>query len=292
MPAVLCGLKCFDVPVATTASGVAREFAASLNPALNGAGCPVQVYRLEPVEPDVQLSADDLVACTIPGWRFDFTALEDLFCQFEDLRAEHDKLLIQYSSTKEILLSLNASLEAAEALEAPPAVVPVQRRGPGDSSTRGNRREVREVEQLKMQLTQSEKKQQETKASVLALRSEFMHLVDCISAAGGPKGPASFELPAVMKELDNTGWPQAIQSPQHTPSDAGRPGSGAGGADTAKPRHGSQPPTAPGARRPMGSPRVYRSPGTFTPAHERRGARPRGVHQRSGHSAGASMRQV
>lgn len=287
MPGVLCGLKCFDVPIASTAGSVAREFSASLNPALNGAGCPVEVYRLERVAPDVQLAADDVVVCSIPGWEFDFASLEDLHCQFEELRGEHDNLIVQYSRTKEILISLNASVEASEDAT-------TQRRpassGAGDMSSRGGGGNRREVEHLKTQLTQSEKKQQETKATVMALRNEFMQLVDMMTAAGGPKGQAVFELPQVMKELDtNVKGSWSHQSPQHSPCETERPGPGAHGADAAKPRHVSQPPMVPGARRPIGSPRVYRSPGTYTTP--RPGARPRGVHQRSGHSGGASTRQ-
>jgi hypothetical protein len=253
MPAVLCGLKCFDVPVSSTAGSLAREFSASLNPALNGAGCPVEVYRLERLGPDVQLAPDDLVVCHIPGWQFDFAALEELHRQVEELRLEYDNLDVQYNRTKEILISLNASVEANEAVESP-----TTRRGLGtDSRPRDHRREV---EQLKMQLTQSERKQQETKATVMALRSEFMHLVDMMS------GPGS-----VAQNIDVA-------------------------ADLLKPpRQLSQPPVTPGSRRPIGtgSPRTYRAkwdaPTSFTTP--RPCARPRGVHQRNGHSAGASVRQ-
>lgn len=296
MPAVLCGLTCFDVPTASTASAVAREFSASLNPALNGAGCPVEVYRLEKVAPDVQLLADDVVVCSIPGWQFDFASLEDLHCQFEELQSEHDNVMVQYSRTKEVLISLNASIEATEGLEAAAAG---QRRaggaasggGGGDVSSRGGNR--REVEQLKTQLIQSEKKQQETKATVVSLRHEFMQLVDMMSGAGGAKCQANFELPSVMKELDaNVNLP--LQSQQYNPYEADRPNSAVVAAervaaDAAKPRHVSQPPTAAhGARRPVGSPRVLRAQGAHTTP--RPGARPRGLHQRSGHSAGATIR--
>jgi hypothetical protein len=150
MPAVLCGLKCFDVPVSSTAGGVALEFSASLNPALNGAGCPVEVFRLERIAPDVTLSAEDLVVCNVPGWQFDFASLEELHRQLEELRLEHENLIVQYSRTKEILISLNASVEAGEAIEVSP-----QRRGLGETSSVSHRREV---EKLRMQLTQSEKK--------------------------------------------------------------------------------------------------------------------------------------
>lgn len=280
MPPVLCGLKCFDVPVSSTARDVAREFSASLNPALNGASSAVEVYRLVPVAPDVQLAADDIVVCSIPGWQFDFASLEELHRQFEELRSEHENLIVQYSRTKEALISLNTSVEASEAADS--------RRSGGDNNARGRR----EVDQLKLQLTQSEQKQKETKATVMALRNEFMHLVDMMTATGGPKCQAAFELPSVMREVDTNvkgRWPEAMQSPQINPCEADRPaGGGALVADVGKPRNVSQPPMTLGSRRPAGSPRVYRTPGTYTTP--RQGARPRGVHQRSGHSAGASMR--
>jgi hypothetical protein len=284
MPAVLCGLKCFDVPVATTASGVAREFFASLNPALNSAGCAVDVYRLELVQPDVQLSAEDLVVCSIPGWQFDFAALEDLHHQFEELRLEHDKLLVQYSRTKEALMACSTSNEVADVVD-----TPVQRRNPGsDANIRSGN--VKEVEQLKMQLTQSEKKQQETKATVLALRKEFMQLVDFMHDAGGGKCYQYLELPNVAS-LTKGSWPPSTQSPQPIPSETDRPNSGAGSQvfEAAKTRHGSQPPMVPAARRPIVSPRVHRPAGVFSTPRTA-GARPRGVHQRGGHSAGASIR--
>jgi len=284
MPPVLCGLKCFDVPVSSSARDVAREFSASLNPALNGASSAVEVYRLVQVAPDVQLAADDIVVCSIPGWQFDFASLEDLHRQFEELRSEHENLIVQYSRTKEALISLNSSVEASEAADS-------RRGGGGDSNARGRR----EVDQLKLQLTQSEQKQKETKATVMALRNEFMHLVDMMTATGGPKCQAAFELPSVMREVDTNvkgRWPEAMQPPQSNICEADRPAGGnALAADAGKPRNVSQPPMTSGTRRPNnGSPRVYRTPATYTTPRQQ-GARPRGVHQRSGHSAGASMRQ-
>lgn len=279
MPAILCGLKCFDLPGTTTAGSVASEFTASLNPALSGAGCPVEVYRLQLVAPEAELSADDLVVCSVPGWQFDFTSLEELHRNLEELRSDHDNLLVQYGRTKEALISLNTSMESSEVDS------PSQRRSSGEVALRGGSR--REVEQLKLQLNQSEKKQQETKATVMALRSEFMQLVDMMTGDSG--GSKSYELPSVMKELDTNvkeSWPQAA----HYPCEIDRPpGAGAHTGASGKPRHVSQPPMAPGARRPIGSPRVYRSPVAYSTP--RSGARPRGVHQRSGHSAGASTRQ-
>lgn len=295
MPAVLCGLNCFDAPTLATAGAVAREFSSSLDPALNGAGCPVEVYRLERVALDVPLAADELVVCCVPGWRFDFAALEELHRQLEDLRVEHENLNVQYSRTKEALISLNASVEATEVAEVARTRT---------ESTRNNRREV---EQLRQQLAQSEKKQQETKATVVALRSEFMHLVEIMSDTGGSNKHSALDLPSVT--MDANGKPCWSQDVLRSPGEADKLGGGgtggsvgnfaavggsglnaAGGvspiADAIKPtRHVSQPPVVPGARRPVGSPRSYRSPGSVysTP---RPGARPRGVHQRSGHSAG------
>lgn len=291
MPSVFCGLKCFDVPVASTASGVAREFSASLNPALalDRAGCPVEVYRLEPLALDAELALGERVVCSVPGWQFDFPALEELHRHFEDLRSDHEDLIVQYGRTKEALISVNASVEASEAGEAAaqrqarPCVV--------DSTSRGTRREAEQlrmqVEQLQMQLAQGEKKQQETKATVMALRSEFMQLVDVMAAAGGPKRQANFELPSVMKELDTNvkGWPQSVHSPPHSPGVVPHV------ADAAKPpRQTSQPPAVQLGRRPMpGSPRVCRAPpGAFSTP--RGVARPRGVHPRGGHSVGAMDR--
>jgi hypothetical protein len=322
MPGVLCGLKCFDVPVAATAGDVAQEFSASLNPALNRISCPMEVYRLEPVAPDVQLSVEDLVVCSIPDWQFDFAALEDLHQQFDKLQWEHENLLVQYSRTNEILVSLDASMETAETVEVKSQysrtneilvsldasmetadtveVVEVtgsvtnQRRGAGGDSTRGHRKEV---EHLKMQLSQSEKRQQETKSTVMALRTEFMQLVDTMAASAGLQYSGGIELPMVMKELENS-WLQTVQSPQLSPCEAERSITGVAGgvwtADGGKARHCSQPPsTTPSTwRGPAGSPRVHRALGTYTtPRPSRPAERQRGVHQRGGHSAVTSMRQ-
>lgn len=274
----------------STAASVAREFSAALDPALDGAGCPVEVYRLERLPPEAHLGAAEAVVCRVPGWRFDFAALEELHHQLEELRVEHESVQVQYSRTKEALVSLNASIEAAEAVE-----------GPQRSKDKGgdSRQEVR---QLRQQLAQSQKQQQDTKATVMALRNEFMHLVNMMSDAGHAKYVGA-ELPPVMRELDTNvklGWPQESgRSPLFGMCDADRLADvcgggvwspvagahgGAGGGDLAKPtRHTSQPP-APGARRHAGSPRAYRSPATY--ATPRPGARPRGFHQRNVHSAG------
>lgn len=281
MPSVHCGLKCFDLPVASTAADVAREFSASLNPALalDGSSCRVEVYRLQPLALDAELSPDESVVCRVPGWQFDFPALEELHRNLEELRSEHDDLIVQYGRTKEALISLSASVEASEIGETAAQRQPRTPSG-AESTSRGGRREV---EHLKVQLAQSEKKQQETKATVMALRNEFMHLVD-VMQSGNPKGQANYDLPTVMKELDTNvkGWPHSGHSPQPSPA-------GSAHTEPTKPgRHPSQPPTV-GGRRPVGSPRVIRTPGAFsTPRGTARQPR---LHARSGHSAGAVDRK-
>jgi len=176
MPAVLCSLHCFDVPALSTAGSVAQEFSASLDLGLDGEGCAVEVYRLQPLDLDAQLAADDTVVCRLPAWRFDLAALEDLFAQVEEMRLENDKLNTQYGRTQEALLSLNASVEAL-------------RLGPAH--------QVDELQTLKQQLAQSERKQQETRATVLALRSEFMHLISISSY-----GEEEAEFPLQAREFD------------------------------------------------------------------------------------------
>lgn len=281
MPAVLCGLECFDAPMLLTAGAVAREFTASLDPALDGAACPVEVYKLERVALDAPLAAGDAVLCRLPSWRFDFASLEELHRQLEDLKAEHDNLQGQYARTTEAFVSLNASIEAGE-LDAKRSASMESAGSRALVSTSGD--SGRELQRLRQALAQSEKKQLETKATVMALRSEFMHLVDMMSDAGaageGGKYP-QIEFPSAMKE--NARSPLSGQIDKLGSGDLLPP-------DGVKPtRHVSQPPVvAPGVRRPVGSPRTYRSPGAFTTP--RPGARPRGVHQRTGHSAGASLR--
>lgn len=280
MPAVLFGLDCFNAPMLLTAGAVAREFAASLDPALNSAGCPVEVYKLQRVAPDAPLAASDFVICRLPAWRFDLASLEELHRQLEELRVEHDNLHGQYARTKEAFLSLNASVEAGEmdAKRSATAGLTISASPSSDASSQ-------ELPRLRQALALSEKKQLETKATVMALRSEFMHLVDMMSDAGaaGEGGKCSpMEFPSAMKE--NARSPLASQPEKLTGGDQ-QP-------ESAKPtRHVSQPPVAPGVRRPAGSPRTYRAPGAFATPTPRPAARPRGVHQRSGHSAGASLRQ-
>lgn len=278
MPAVLCGLDCFNAPMLLTAGAVAREFAASLDPALDSAACPVEVYRLERVALDAPLAAGDSVLCRLPAWRFDLASLEELHRQLEELRVEHDNLHGQYARTKEAFVSLNASVEAGE-IDAKRSATAGSTISASPSSDAGSR----ELQRLRQALALSEKKQLETKATVMALRSEFMHLVDMMSDAGAASEGGKYspiEFPSAMKE--NARSPLA--------SRAEKLGGGDLQPEPAKPtRHVSQPPVAPGVRRPVGSPRTYRSPGAFTTP--RPAARPRGVHQRSGHSAGASLRQ-
>merc|ERR1719253_2297008 len=60
--------------------------------------------------------------------------------------------------------------------------------GAGDNSPQ-------EVQQLRLQLAESERNQQETKATVIALRGEFMRLVQMWS--GGDAGPPGSDAVAV-----------------------------------------------------------------------------------------------
>eukprot|EP00747_Dinoflagellata_sp_TGD_P167769 gnl/TRDRNA2_/TRDRNA2_192832_c0_seq1.p1 gnl/TRDRNA2_/TRDRNA2_192832_c0~~gnl/TRDRNA2_/TRDRNA2_192832_c0_seq1.p1 ORF type:complete len:314 (+),score=52.24 gnl/TRDRNA2_/TRDRNA2_192832_c0_seq1:92-943(+) len=276
MVAVLAGLECFDAPALLTAREVAREFSASLDPALDSAGCAVEVYRLERVAPDVQLSPRDAVVCRVPTWHFDFQALEDLLHSNEDLRSEQEKLQTQNDRMQEALITLNGSIEAAEAAEI------ASRRAESNGTSR------KELQQVRQQLAQSEKKQQETKATVMALRTEFMHLVDMMSDGAKNQNVDIKDLEASMR---NCCSPQAPVSPHYAEMDKLGSSVGADAVKTSRYAPSSQQVAGTStARRPMGSPRAYRSgPGAFTTP--RPGARPRGVHQRSGHSAGASLRQ-
>jgi len=273
MPKVLCGLTCFDVSRSATAEEAARELVASFDPTLLDGPCRnVEVFRLERLSPDALLDSEDAIVCQLPGWRFDVAALEDLHRQLEDLRSEHDDLKVQHGRTKEALMALNASVEASEAAEA------AQRR-----AVDGGRRELanaREVLQLRHQLAQSERKQQETKATVMALRSEFMHLVEMMSEAGGLKCKG-LELPSVVK--DSPSW-----SPHPAPCDADKLGTttpvAASRGDSAKPTRLVSQPTRPSAPRGgIQPPRVQ----TVPPGS---GAQSRGV-RRGVHSAGATARR-
>mmetsp|Transcript_51111 Transcript_51111/g.136404 ORF Transcript_51111/g.136404 Transcript_51111/m.136404 type:complete len:249 (-) Transcript_51111:359-1105(-) len=169
MPSVLCGLACFHAPTLSTAGDVALEFAASLDPLLGED--LVEVYRLDRVSLDTTLDAGDAVLCHVPQWGFDLAALEDLHRQLEELQEERETFEIQYKRMEEALMSLNSSVEVAESLEARPAG--------------GDRENRREVHLLRQQLALSEKKQLETKCTVMALRSEFMHLVNIMNESAG-----------------------------------------------------------------------------------------------------------
>lgn len=142
------------------------------------------------------------------------------------------------------------------------------------------------MQQLKHQLAQSEKKQQETKATVIALRTEFMQLVDMMSDVGanalGHK-PNSLDLPFVPAEGPRPPQQYEVNELDATYSDT---------------RNISQPPamtSAGGRRRGGGSPTAANSPqitGAWAATGMRPGARPRGTNPRGGvHSAGASSRQ-
>lgn len=97
MPRVLCGIDCFHA-VSQTVAAIVREFSASLDPALGKANCDIEVYRLERVPADVRVAAEEAVLCRVPGWHFDFAAIEDLHRQFEDLRIEHERLKVGANS--------------------------------------------------------------------------------------------------------------------------------------------------------------------------------------------------
>lgn len=256
MPVVLCGLPCLEESALATASDVAREFLSSLDPALEGPAC--EVYRLQRLAPDAVLSGDDVLVCRVPQWQFDFAALEDMHGLVEELRRENETLQIQYARAKEAMISLNSAVEATEALEAP-------HRTPSASSEAVNSNGVSrqrstgggsEVQQLRQQLAQSEKKQHETKATVMALRSEFMQLVNLMDWTQEGKYPG-VDLPIVMKELDNnvrTCWAQEAARSHHAA--AAYEGDKLIGYTGAPSRHVSQPPpgtAVSGVRRPAGN---------------------------------------
>merc|ERR1719478_2034098 len=135
-----------------------------------------------------------------------------------------------------------------------------------------------EVQQLKQQLADSEKKQQETKATVIALRSEFMQLVDMMSdATGGHHDPNTFEFPVAVKDYD-----YALKSPHHSGSahaDFDKYG------DLPSPKAHRQVPQAAaimgGFRRPTGSPRsagraAVAAAGAWAAGNRPAATRPRG----------------
>jgi len=174
MPSVLCGLGCFDVAGPTTAGVVAGEFLASLDPALETAGCAVEVYRLQRVAPETPLTAEDAVLCRMPSWQFELSDLEDMHAELEDLRNANETLKAQYSSVKDALLALNMVLDDKTNEESP-----LRSPEPGFREIDGESHVHREVHQLRQ-------KEQETKATVKALRSQFAHLLELWSNVGGP----------------------------------------------------------------------------------------------------------
>jgi len=210
MPTVLCGLGCFDVPAPCTIGDVARDFVASLDPALEAAGCLVEVYRLERVlAPEVPVGQEDLVLCRLPAWSFDLTALEELHQELEELQVAHEGLKAQYASVTEALLAANASIEAREAEEA------AYRSGAG--TARGPRLTgSQEVELLRQQFEQNEMKEQERQASVKALRNQFTHLIDLWSDANSSGQNLRLEEP-VQPPVPGLAAPLHSGSPQDTP---------------------------------------------------------------------------
>jgi len=177
MPSVLCGLGGFDVAGATTAGIIAGEFLASLDPALETAGCAVEVYRLQRVAPETLLTAEDAVLCRMPSWHFKLSDLEDMHAELEDLRNENETLKVQYSSVKDALMALDSVLENGKATEDELAL---------PSPELGFREIDGEPDCCREELHQLRQKEQETKATVKALRSQFAHLLELWSNVGGP----------------------------------------------------------------------------------------------------------
>lgn len=175
MPSVLCGLDALDVAGATTAGVVAGEFLASLDPALEAAGCAVEVYRLQRIAPETMLTAEDAVLCRVPSWHFELSDLEDMHAELEDLRSANETLKVQYSSVKDALMALNTVLEDGKATEE----LAFQSPELGFREVDGEPHCCHEVHQLRQ-------KEQETKATVKALRSQFAHLLELWSNVGGP----------------------------------------------------------------------------------------------------------
>lgn len=205
-PQVLCGIPFLESASLLTAADVKRQFCASLDPALDG-GSAVEVYRLERLCPNEELDDDDLVVCRIQDWGFDFSALEELHQKVEDMRQDNEVLQAQHSRTKEALVALDAAVETSRL-----AAADAERRSPSRQQayadrtprahTSTNAEHEHEVQQLKQQLAESEKKQQETKATVIALRSEFMQLVDMMSdSTKGVNLPTAFVGAAVPSQF-------------------------------------------------------------------------------------------
>jgi len=194
MPALVCGLDCFALPAATTAGEAARAFAASFHPGLpdNASSiASIEVYRLERLAaPDALLAAEELVLCRVPNWSFDLAGLEALHAQLDELREAHEELRIQHERTKEAFLALSsgASAVGTGGSEASPTSSRMTHLlqeastnsfgsllSPGGGASLQD--PAQEVLRLRQKLAQSEQTQQETKNTVIALRQEFMHLV-------------------------------------------------------------------------------------------------------------------
>lgn len=234
MPSVLCGLAVgLETlgPSECTADAVARAFATSLDPALSSATGVVEVYRLERIAPDAVLGAHDSVMCCIPDWSFDFHAVEELLHQLDDLKEGHDCLQMQYSRTKEAFIALSSSIEATEAISNTPskdrlAAMP-RRNMEGKENEGADGHQDREVQLLRQQLAHSEKKQQESKSAVLALRKEFMHLVSSLNmvtdaASAAPTARAQDAALAVGAAQGLSAGPDAVTSrPARSGSDLG-----------------------------------------------------------------------
>lgn len=190
MPSLVCGLDCFALPMPATADSIAREFAASFHPSLpDAAASSIEVYRLEPVPCDATLAAEELVLCRVPNWSFDLAALEALHQQLEDLREQHQELQVQYARAREALIALTSSAEASPTGRTPVAeTFGVFSPGVVDCDP------AQEVVRLRQKLALSEQNQYETKATVVALRNEFMHLVEMWGCDGLAKQDSEFSL--------------------------------------------------------------------------------------------------
>lgn len=269
MPVLVCGLDCFALPSATTACTVAREFAGSFHPALtDAAAADVEVYKLERVPADAMLAEEDLVLCRVPAWKFDLAALEELHGQLDGLRAEHEELQVSFARTKEALIALSAGSEAMLASQAAAdsgsvAETALKSSGP-----------MEEVQQLRQQLALSERNQQETKATVMALRSEFMHLIEvwggetATSRQEGEARAGATEARAAPRATNRGAYDDVFGFVQELKAYRSPP-YGSFGTEliddycnelerTA--RMSSQPPLAANPRRLAGSPRVWANP--------------------------------
>eukprot|EP00435_Cladocopium_sp_Y103_P018913 s1398_g4.t1 len=87
MARVSCALRAFEVAPSALQScrphDVASEFMSRLDPSLAGAGCNIEVYRLQKLREEDQLYEGDELLCRFPTWHFDFTSLEELFQEVE-----------------------------------------------------------------------------------------------------------------------------------------------------------------------------------------------------------------